>query len=145
MVPTLVAIAGPAKGAAFALDRTEISIGRDGTNAVVLPDAAVSPRHCVLICSGGQVTIHDVDPANPSFANGLPASERTLAPGDRLRIGGSTFMLTFERIRPPDHVDIGVEPSEAPPMIVMRREDAFSRARRLATCRRSGWRAISPA
>ena len=125
MVPTLVAIAGPSKGAAFVLDRTETSVGRDGTNAVVLPDAAVSPQHCVLLCSGGQVTIRDVDPANPSFANGLPASERTLEPGDRLLIGSSTFMLTFERVPAADPVEIGVEPAEAPPMIVMRREDAF--------------------
>src|SRR6185436_4693078 len=94
MVPTLVAIAGPSKGAAFPLDRTETSVGRDGTNAGVLPDASVAPRHCVLVFSDGQVRIRDVDPANPSFANGLPASERTLEPGDRLRIGSSTFMLT---------------------------------------------------
>ncbi len=125
MVPTLVAIAGPSKGAAFPLDRTETSVGRDRTNAVVLPDAAVAPRHCVLLCSDGQVTIRDVDPANPSFANGLPASERTLEPGDRLRIGSSTFMLTFGPAAAADRVEAGEAPAEERAMLVMRREDAF--------------------
>ena len=125
MVPTLVAIAGPSKGAAFPLDRTETSVGRDRTNAVVLPDAAVAPRHCVLLCSDGQVTIRDVDPANPSFANGLPASERTLEPGDRLRIGSSTFMLTFGPAAAADRVEAGDAPAEERPMLVMRREEAY--------------------
>jgi hypothetical protein len=79
----------------------------------------------VLLCSDGQVTIRDVDPANPSFANGLPASERTLEPGDRLRIGSSTFMLTFGPVAAADRVEAGEAPAEERPMLVMRREDAF--------------------
>src|SRR6185503_4993616 len=94
MAPTLVARAGPAKGAAFPLDRTETTVGRDPSNCVVLADGSVLPRHCVLQCRDGQVTIQDVDPANPSFVNGLPASERPLAHGDRIRIGSSIFVLT---------------------------------------------------
>jgi transcriptional regulator with GAF, ATPase, and Fis domain len=129
MVPTLVAIAGPSKGAAFPLDRTETSVGRDRTNVVVLPDASVAPRHCVLLCSDGQVTIRDVDPANPSFANGLPALERTLEPGDRLRIGSSTFMISFEHPAAADRVQVADAPAEERPMMVMRREDAFLASR----------------
>ena len=78
--------------------------------------------------SDGQVTIRDVDPANPSFVNGLPASERTLEHGDRIRIGSSTFVLTFDHAatdrrpgRRGDHLD-GAEPRS---MIVMRREDVL--------------------
>ena len=60
----------------------------------------------------GQVTIRDVDPANPSFVNGLPASERTLEHGDRIRIGSSTFVLTSEPVVAADHVAVGEEPAE---------------------------------
>ena len=128
MIPTLVARTGPARGAAFPLDRTETSVGRDAANCVVLADGSVSPRHCVVHCGHGQVTIHDLDPANPSFVNGLPASERPLEHGDRIRIGGSTFVLTSGHVAA-DEVAVGEagHPDGAGPrsMIVMRREDVL--------------------
>ena len=124
MVPTLVARAGPAKGAAFPLDRAETSVGRDPASSVVLADGSVSPRHCVLRYSDGQVTIRDVDPANPSFVNGLPASERTLEHGDRIRIGSSIFVLAVGGV-PADYVEVGEDRAEQRSMIVMRREDVW--------------------
>ena len=129
MVPTLVALAGPSRGAAFPLERTETSVGRDPANSVVLADASVSPRHCVLLRAGGQVTIRDLDPTNPSFVNGLPASERRLENGDRIRIGGSTFALTTEPRHAGEPLAVGEEPAGERPMIVMRREDVFADGR----------------
>jgi len=125
MALTLVAITGPSEGAAFELNRREVSIGRDQTNDVVLADASVSPRHCVLLCVDDGVTIRDVDPASPTFANGLPASDRTLAAGDRIRIGSSTLLLTAEppASARPVHVNDGL-PAERP-MVVIGREDIF--------------------
>jgi two-component system, NtrC family, response regulator HydG len=125
MVPTLITSAGPAKGAAFSLDRAETSIGRDQTNCVVLADRSVSPRHCVLLCNEGGVTIRDVDPANPSFVNGLPASEQMLAHGDRIRIGTSTFVLTVEPVAAADRVHVEDESAGQRSLMVMRREDAL--------------------
>src|SRR5262245_65948084 len=92
--PVLIALAGPSEGATLTLDRLETSVGRDRRNRLVLADASVSSRHCVITSQKGQVTVRDLDPANPSIINGLPASGRTLGPADRLRIGGSTFTLT---------------------------------------------------
>ena len=129
MVPTLVALAGPSRGAAFPLERTETSVGRDPANSVVLADASVSPRHCVLVRAGGQVTIRDLDPTNPSFVNGLPASDRRVENGDRVRIGGSTFALTTEPVIAGEVLAVGEEPAGERPMIVMRREDVFADGR----------------
>src|SRR4029434_1867190 len=94
--PTLVAIAGPSEGAVLTLDQLEISVGRDQANTVVLADPSVSARHCLFLCGEGTVTIRDLDPANSSYVNGLPASERLLAEGDWIRIGQSTFGLKIE-------------------------------------------------
>jgi transcriptional regulator with GAF, ATPase, and Fis domain len=125
MIPTLVATAGPGRGARFPLDRREISVGRDSSNSIVLPDASVSPRHCTVVNRDGQVSIRDVDGANPTFVNGLPAAERTLEAGDRIRIGSSTFVLTFAPATPGGAVRVTDEPVAERSMIVMRREDAF--------------------
>src|SRR5688572_30016035 len=125
MVPTLMARAGAVKGAAFPLDRTETTVGRDEANCVVLADGSVAPRHCVLVRREGQVTLHDVDPANPSFVNGLPASDRRLEHGDRIQIGASTFVFTVDGVAAVNHVQVGEGLAEPPSMIVMRREDAL--------------------
>ena len=66
-----------------------------------------------MISSSDHVTIRDLDPANPSYVNGLPASERTLTAGDRIRIGHSTFVLTLETRRGDGRLDVSDEPSRA--------------------------------
>jgi Nif-specific regulatory protein len=124
MIPTLVAVAGPSRGAAFALDQTETSVGRDTANALVLPDASVSVRHCLLTCSKGQVSVRDLDPSNPSLVNGQPASGRTLAQGDRLRIGNTTFVLTSGHAAAKVRVHFRDE-ADLRTIAVMRREDVF--------------------
>src|SRR5712671_1842270 len=95
MLTTLVAVAGPLQGATLPLTGSEISIGRDATNQLVLADPSVSPRHSVVTCSEGAVSVRDLDPANPSFVNGLPAGDQPLTDGDQMQIGESLFVLRF--------------------------------------------------
>jgi Nif-specific regulatory protein len=126
-IATLVALSGPSEGAALRLDRTETSIGRDRRNRLVLADASVSPRHCVIVCQRGQVTIRDLDPANQSFINGLPATTgRALSAIDRIRIGNSTLGLTFTPVEPSERVRVTEQASGLRSLLVMRREDVFS-------------------
>src|SRR5260370_32440640 len=93
MFARLTAIGGPLAGASLPLNEVEISVGRDETNLVALADPAVSARHCLLVCTAERIAIRDLDPANPSFVNGLPAGDRFLSDGDQIQIGGSLFVL----------------------------------------------------
>ena len=62
----------------FALPRTLVSIGRDPSNDVVLPDAMVSRRHAVIEYRGSQYYIRDCNSSNGSSAAGVVASEKML-------------------------------------------------------------------
>jgi transcriptional regulator with GAF, ATPase, and Fis domain len=128
MFAKLVAVAGPLRGAIIPLAESEIPVGRDVTNLIALADPSVSPRHCVLVCAAGAVSIRDLDSANPSFVNGLPASGQPLTDGDQMQIGESLFVLTFGAAEigvATDGVTVNDTPSLAPTSIVMRREDVF--------------------
>ncbi len=76
-----------------------LTIGRDPTNDVVLPDAMVSRRHAVLEPRAGGFTLVDCCSANGSIVNGERVSERSLRDGDVVAIG--TARLLF-RADPPD-------------------------------------------
>jgi len=126
MPPRLVAVSGPLSGGAFPLERPETSIGCDRGSDIALGDTTVSPRHCVLAWNGQLVFVHDVDRGNPTFVNGLPADDRALQHGDRLQIGSSLFVLTFDDVSPARGVGVALDGAAAPrSMSVMRREDAL--------------------
>ena len=127
MTPTLVAIAGPSDGAVLVLDRPEISVGRDESNDLVLADESVAPRQCVFVSTNSEITVRDLEPSSPTFVNGLPASERVLAAGDRIRIGSSTFVVTLEHTSA-DEVQVSEESSEPQTVLVIRREDVLDSA-----------------
>jgi Nif-specific regulatory protein len=131
MLTTLVAVAGPLQGATLPLTGSEVSIGRDAANQLVLADPAVSPRHSVVTCSEGAVSIRDLDPANPSFVNGLPAGDQPLTDGDEMQIGESLFVVRFdegEGTAATDGVTVKDTQTIAPISIVMRREEVFAGA-----------------
>jgi transcriptional regulator with GAF, ATPase, and Fis domain len=131
MPPRLIAVAGPLSGTPLPLTLPEISVGRDVANELALADPSVSPRHCVVACGAGRVTISDLDPGNPSFVNGLPADGRTLEDGDQIQIGVSVFVLQLDvpgEVATRDSVRVEDGPPLAHTTIVMRREDVFADA-----------------
>lgn len=75
------------------LGRTLLSIGRDPSNDVVLPDALVSRRHAVIECRGDQYVLRDCNSSNGSLVNGDRISEHPLKDGDLLAIGTSRFLF----------------------------------------------------
>lgn len=75
------------------LPRTVLSIGRDPSNDLVLPDAMVSRRHAVIECRGSQYFLRDCNSSNGSLVNGDRISERGLRDGDLVAIG--TVRLMF--------------------------------------------------
>lgn len=77
----------------FALSRTLVSIGRDPSNDVVLPDAMVSRRHAVIEYRGAQYYIRDCNSSNGSLVNGDRVSERSLRDGDLVAIGTARLLF----------------------------------------------------
>lgn len=82
---------GADSGRQFDLEEAT-TIGRDGDLEVPLEDAEVSRRHAVLKVGHATATIEDLGSSNGTFVNGdRIAAERTLASGDRIRVGQTTF------------------------------------------------------
>jgi uncharacterized RDD family membrane protein YckC len=77
----------------FALPRSLVSIGRDPSNDVVLPDAMVSRRHAVIEYRGSQYYIRDCNSSNGSLVNGDRVSERSLRDGDLVAIGTARLLF----------------------------------------------------
>ena len=102
-MPSLAAISGPLRGAAFSTDEEPVNVGRDESNQVVLDDLAASRRHCVIRKEGERFQIVDLKSRNGTFVNGLPVGERLLEHGDQIRVGTSVFL--FLNVRGPKDSD----------------------------------------
>ena len=124
MNPRLIAISGPRKGSIFNLTEAETTIGRDAANRVVVPDQALSRRHCVILREGPRVKLVDLESRNGSFVNGVPVRERWLEHGDQIEIGESVwfFLLRDEEARAPSENPEEREEGESA-TLRLRRED----------------------
>src|SRR5262245_61815784 len=78
------------------LPRTILSIGRDPSNDLVLPDAMVSRRHALIECRGSQFFLRDCNSSNGSLVNGDRVSERGLRDGDLVAIGAARLLFREE-------------------------------------------------
>jgi len=95
--PRLLVIAGPAKDSTIPLPDGEATLGRDPTNAVSVPDASVSRKHCLLRRDeDDRFQIKDLDSRNGTLVNGLAIKEQWLRHGDEIATGDSVFMFLLE-------------------------------------------------
>jgi uncharacterized RDD family membrane protein YckC len=97
----------------IALARQLVSIGRDPSNDVVLPDAMVSRRHAVIEYRGSQYYLRDCNSSNGSLVNGDRVSERSLRDGDLVAIG-TARMLFKEELEAEDAAGKVVQHPSAP-------------------------------
>jgi pSer/pThr/pTyr-binding forkhead associated (FHA) protein/tetratricopeptide (TPR) repeat protein len=74
--------------------RGVLSMGRQSTNEIQLPEELASRQHARVIPSGRSFIIEDLRSANGTFVNGQRIQRRVLANGDLIRIGGCE--LTFK-------------------------------------------------
>lgn len=75
-----------------------ISIGRDATSRVQLPDASVSLRHALIRPSGNGYVILDESSTNGTYLNAgrlVPGAARLLGDGDRIQIGRARLEVRF--------------------------------------------------
>jgi Nif-specific regulatory protein len=90
-------IAGPAKDSIIPLPEGEATLGRDPGNAVAVPDASVSRKHCLLRKEeDGRFQIKDLDSRNGTLVNGRAAKEQWLRHGDEIATGDSVFLFLVE-------------------------------------------------
>ncbi|MBI3932683.1 MAG: FHA domain-containing protein [Acidobacteria bacterium] len=85
------------------LPRTLLSVGRDPSNDLVLPDAMVSRRHAVIELRGSQYYLRDCNSSNGSLVNGDRVSERSLRDGDLVAIGTARLLFRDD----PDVEEVG--------------------------------------
>lgn len=93
-VPQLVATSGPLKGRRFPVTEAGISLGREDTCDVVIPDQNVSREHARLLLHNGTVWVQDSGSRNGVFVNQKRVMKhRAIGPGDMVTIGAHGFRL----------------------------------------------------
>ncbi|NVO04871.1 MAG: FHA domain-containing protein [Rhodoferax sp.] len=66
-------------------DRT--TLGRRPYNDIVIDNLAVSGEHAVILMSGAEVTLEDLNSTNGSYVNGKAIKKQALQNGDAIEIG----------------------------------------------------------
>src|SRR5690348_12107762 len=73
-------------------------VGRDPEADIVIPDACVSWQHAVLRRDGGRWVLADNGSSNGTFVNEQPITSATLADGDMIGFGDTTFLLAGDEL-----------------------------------------------
>lgn len=93
MSPRITATRGPLLGQSFPL-QGELTLGRDATNSIAIADQQISRRHCRFAGGGDQFLVEDLGSSNGTYVNDRKiVGAFDIHPGDRIRIGGSEFVL----------------------------------------------------
>ena len=92
----LVLPAGIPLSKKFKNGNKEVSVGRSKDYAnVVIPLITLAPKHCMFCEEGGRIEIRDTRDEYPTYVNGcLMEQSHILAEGDRIVIGGITYIFT---------------------------------------------------
>jgi len=125
MTPRLIAVSGPLKGSVFPLGEGGVTLGRGESNAIAVPDMAVSRRHCLIRGEGAGFKLIDLKSRNGCYVNTIPVKEHELRENDRIGIGDSHFIFrtSEDKASPTWSVEVKEEPV-AGHTIQLRREDA---------------------
>jgi eukaryotic-like serine/threonine-protein kinase len=95
----LKALEGPARGRIIYLDDPVTTIGRNDTNAVVLPGSDVSGRHAMIFFTEGlEWRIEDLGSTNGTLLNGSKVKAYALREGDKILIGAHLMLFSLERL-----------------------------------------------
>lgn len=79
-------------GKRFLLTKSELTIGRDRENDIILQSDSVSRRHCRIERRGDHLTIIDLDSTNGTFVNdNEPITSTPLRRGDQIKVGDTIF------------------------------------------------------
>jgi pSer/pThr/pTyr-binding forkhead associated (FHA) protein len=100
----LAVASGPLKGQICQLSADRTTIGRDGSNQLVVNDPAVSRSHAVVIARDNDLVLIDLGSAGGTKVNGRSVSGKTVGNGARLRVGDTEIeLIAIDSAAPPVH------------------------------------------
>ena len=83
----LVALSPGMAGRTHELKSDKTTIGRVEDNSFQIVEPSVSSHHCEILLRGSEVMVRDLNSTNGTYISGEKISERTLKPGQILRLG----------------------------------------------------------
>ena len=113
----LLSIGGRDEGSEFAVEKREITLGRDPAQCeIVLQEPSVSRNHAQLLYDGERYTIVDNKAGNGTFINGKRVSRARVRSGDEVRLGNAIFRFLEigDVFKPVDASGAPVLPDAAP-------------------------------
>lgn len=120
MAYKLILQTGTGAGTEYPLEKTELLIGRDLSNDIVINDPEVSRRHARLILTGNTYAIEDLGSTNGTFLRGSRLSAPVvLTPGEVITIGEQVLLrYDFIPIDPDATVAAFRRPASEAPQVV---------------------------
>lgn len=94
----LIGIHGPLSDWTIYLDKPIISIGRNLSNDIVIPDPCVSRHHCLIRNDNGRCLIEDLNSANGLYINMKRVAASALKDASFVQIGNSCFMFWLREV-----------------------------------------------
>ncbi len=89
----LVIRSGAGAGKVLPLEKSELHVGRDVTNDLVVSDEKVSRRHARLYSEGDQYVVEDLGSTNGTFINGARLSgPHLLRVGEQITFGETSIV-----------------------------------------------------
>jgi Nif-specific regulatory protein len=128
MSARLVVVSGPLEGGDFPL-ASDLTIGREKTNAIAVEDRMLSRHHCLIHVTGAECQIRDLGSSNGTYVNGLPVAAHALRDGDQIRAGQSLFVFTLGQgaptFRPPPPVEMNATDVNSATTLLLKLSDAI--------------------
>jgi pSer/pThr/pTyr-binding forkhead associated (FHA) protein len=79
-----------------AIEELPLVIGRSCDALICLDDRWVSRRHCEIDQVDGTLVVRDLGSKHGTYVNDQRINQAVLRPGDRLNVGLSVFVASFE-------------------------------------------------
>jgi pSer/pThr/pTyr-binding forkhead associated (FHA) protein len=106
----LVMHTGPAAGKAYGLGKSEIAIGRDPSNDIIINEVEVSRKHARLLWQDEAYVLEDLGSTNGTFVNGQHLQGlQKLQPGDTILLGENVSLI-FEQLQTGADSTVAVQP-----------------------------------
>jgi len=125
MPAKLIAMEGLLAGSTFLLDRELTTLGREPDNDIVIDAQWVSRRHCEIRKGGDGFEVADRGSHNGTLVNGVPIKERLLRGGDRVALGGTSFLFLDGESDPSPGVELDDAPFPKRDTVELRSDDAL--------------------